>query len=155
MRAVYLAATLSKDPRTRIGAVLVKDNNIISTGYNNFPRGVRDLEKRYNDKETKYNFICHGEFNAILNAARSGVSTLDSTLYTQGIPCCECCKAVIQAGIKKIMVHKQWPDLVHSEKWVKSNKISATMIKETETELAVLNKELGIEGFLDGQIIKV
>lgn len=155
MRAVYLHAASSKDPRTKIGAVLVKENNIISTGFNNFPRKVKDYLERYQDRETKYQYIVHGEHNSILTAARLGINTFGSTLYTQGIPCCECMKSIIQAGCIKVVCHTQWPNLIHSEKWVEATKISETMMKEAGVELEWFDKYLGVEGFLDGEMIFV
>ena len=155
MREVYLVANLSKDPRTRIGAVIVKDNDVISTGFNGFCRGVLDLEERYGDRETKYKFICHAEHNSILNAARKGISTLGSRLYTNGISCSECSKAVIQAGIKTIICHKQWPNLTYSENWVKSIELTKIMFEEAGVEIQWFDKELGIKGFLDGKEIGV
>lgn len=155
MRTAYLSAELSKDPRTKVGAVLVKDNNIISTGYNNFPRGVVDKEADYLNREVKYSKVCHGELNAILNAARSGVSTLGATLYTQGIPCAECAKAVIQSGVSLIIVHKQWPNLTHSEKWCKSVDLSFEMLNQAGVTVEQLDVTLGMKGFLDGKIINI
>lgn len=155
MRTVYSVANLSKDPRTKIGAVLVKDNNIISCGYNNFPRKVLDLKARYENKETKYKFICHAESNSILNAARAGISTDNSILFTQGCPCQECCKSLIQAGVSKIVIHKQWPNLTHSAQWVESIECSKIMIQEAEIDIKWLDKVLSIKGFLDGKEIDV
>ncbi|MFA5234033.1 MAG: dCMP deaminase family protein [Sulfurimonas sp.] len=155
MRAVYLHASSSKDPRTKIGAVLVKDDNIISTGFNGFPRKVKDYEDRYNDKEIKYSFIVHGEQNAVLTAARLGINTYGSTLYSNGIPCCSCMKAIIQAGCCKVVVHKQWPNLTYSPKWVEATRISEIMMNEAGIELEWFDKILNINGFLDGKEIAV
>jgi len=155
MRTVYSVADLSKDPRTKIGAVLVKNNNIISCGYNNFPRKVLDLKARYENKEVKYKFICHAESNSILNAARAGISTDNSILFTQGCPCQECCKSLIQAGVSKIVIHKQWPNLTHSVQWVESIECSKIMIQEAEIDIKWLDKVLNIKGFLDGKEINV
>ena len=155
MRTAYLSAELSKDPRTKVGAVLVKDNNIISTGYNNFPRGVVDKEEDYLNREVKYSKVCHGELNAILNAARSGVSTLGATLYTQGVPCAECSKAVIQSGCSRVITHKQWPNLQHSEKWRLSVELSYQMLAEAGVIIEELDKTLGMKGYLDGSIIDI
>lgn len=155
MRMVYDWADLSKDPRTKIGAIIVKDDIPIGSGYNNFPRKVKDLKERYDNKEVKYQFVCHSELNSILNAARLGNSTLGTTLYTQGIPCCECAKAIINAGIIKVVCHGQWPNLFYSEHWVKSTNISKQMFEEAGVEIEWLNEELGMEGFLDGKLIKV
>lgn len=155
MRHVYLAASKSKDPRTKIGAVLVKDGIIISEGFNGFPRGVEDSESRYNNRTIKWDYIVHGEHNAILNTCRHGIKTLDSTLYTQGIPCNECSKAIIQAGIKEIVIHKQWPNLLSSEKWVEAVRMSKIMLGEANITLRQLDSVLGVVGYLDGTIINV
>lgn len=155
MRSVYDWASRSKDPRSRIGAVIVRGEISISSGYNNFPRKVLDLEERYLDKETKYSFILHAEHNAILNAAKLGHSTDGAAMYTQGIPCRECCKAVINAGISKIICHKQWPNLTYSPAWVESIKLTEIMMEEAGIELEWFDKVLGVQGFLDGKVINV
>ena len=155
MRKVYEIASKSKDPRTKMGAVLVQDNHAILEGYNGFAKGVTDSEDRYNDKEIKYKFVVHAEANSVLIAARFGISTLGCTLYTQGIPCNECTKSVIQAGVSEIVVHKQWPNLVTSPKWVESIKISNIMLEEADVKVRVLNKKLNVKGYLDGKVLKV
>ena len=94
----------SKDRNTHIGAVIVgKDHEIVSTGYNSFPRGINDdLEDRQQRPE-KYFWMVHGELNAILNAARIGVSTKGCKMYlTCGVPCSNCGRAIINAGIKEV-----------------------------------------------------
>ena len=155
MRHVYLAASKSKDPKTKIGAVLVRENNIIATGYNGFPIGVKDLPERYNERELKYKFVCHAEANSVLASARFGISTKGASLYSQGLPCSECAKTLIQAGISAIYIHKQWPNLIHSDAWVKSIEISNIMFCEADIPIVVIDKELGITGFLDGKIVNV
>ena len=155
MRHVYLAASKSKDPKTKIGAVLIREKNIIATGYNGFPVGVSDLPERYGDRETKYKFVCHAEANAVLASAKFGISTQSSTLYSQGVPCHECAKTLIQAGISSIFIHKQWPNLIHVDAWVKSIELSYVMFSEAGISLFCVDKELGINGFLDGKIINV
>lgn len=155
MKQVYLHASDSKDPKTNIGAVLAIDDRVISTGFNGFPRKVIDYVDRYEDRNTKYRYVCHAEANAIFTAARLGRSTLGATLYTQGVPCCECSKAIIQSGVKKIVIHKQWPNLVHSESWIESIIVSRIMLGEAGVEVEEFDKTLGVEGFLDGKKISV
>jgi dCMP deaminase len=155
LRHVYLAASKSKDPKTKIGAVLVRGHNIISTGYNGFPIGVSDLPERYNERETKYKFVCHAEANSVLSSARFGILTKDSALYSQGVPCHECAKTLIQAGISNIFVHRQWPNLIHVDSWVKSIEISRVMFQEANIPVMSIDRELGITGFLDGKTINV
>lgn len=151
MRMVYLISTKSRDPRTKIGAVLVKDKRVISMGYNGFPGGVNDLVERYNDRDTKYRFIVHAEDNTILTASRFGISTVGTILYTNGVPCCECAKSIIQGGIKEIVVHRQWPDMKHSV-WIESTKISRMMLDESGVNIRIFDKVLNISSFLDGEL---
>ena len=94
----------SKDQRTKIGAVIVgKDNEIVSTGYNSFPRGIDDDVEERQQRPEKYFWMVHGELNAILNAARIGVSTNGCKMYlTCGIPCSNCGRAIINAGITEV-----------------------------------------------------
>lgn len=108
-RYMHLAAEIakwSKDPSTKVGAVIVGPHGqIVSQGYNGFPRGVLDSAERYLDRETKYKYIVHAELNAILNALYNGASVKDCTLYVYALPVCsECAKAIIQSGIKKIII---------------------------------------------------
>ncbi len=155
MRQAYLIATKSKDPRSKIGSVLVKNNRVVSMGYNGFGSGVVDFKSRYEDRETKYQFVCHAEENSVIQCAKFGISSSGSTLYTQGVPCCQCFKILIQADVKKVICHRQWPNLTHSSKWVESTRISQIMAKEAGVEIAWLDKVLGVKGFLDGKEIDV
>ena len=78
----------SKDPSTKVGCVVVgEDREIRSTGFNGFPRGIDDDPERLADREKKYPLICHAEENAIMHAARIGVSLKDSTAYVTWPPC--------------------------------------------------------------------
>lgn len=107
-------ATWSKDPSKQIGAVAVGDKGqILSQGYNGFPRGVKDVPYRYNVREEKYKYVVHGEMNCIYNACNSGVSLNGATLYVTGLPVCsECAKGIIQVGISKVIMEypKDIPD---------------------------------------------
>ena len=153
MKQVYLAAEKSKDPSTKIGAVLVRDKHIISSGYNGFPIGVKDKKGRYTKRELKYEFVVHAEDNSVLSAARFGISTLDTVLYTQGIPCCECAKSVIQGGIKEIVVHKQW-SMGHS-RWKESCKISSIIFKEAGIPIRYLDAVLDVNGYRNGKRFRI
>jgi dCMP deaminase len=155
MRSVYEWASCSKDPRTHIGAVLVKDNVPISSGFNNFPRKVVDLKSRYEDRPTKLKFILHAESNCVLNAARMGRCTENTILYTQGVPCQECMKIVINAGVIKIVCHREWPNLTYSPQWVESFEYSEIMRREAGIELEWFSGTLGVQGFLDSKFINL
>jgi dCMP deaminase len=149
MRMVYLTATKSKDPSSKIGAVIVKDNRVISTGYNGFPIGVMDSLERYEVREIKYKFVVHAEHNSILTAARFGISTHGSTIYTNGLPCNNCMKSIIQSGINEIVIHSLWPDMKHSD-WEESSKISKMMMEESGLKLRIFNQKLNVDAYLNG-----
>ena len=101
-----LIAQKSKDPSTKVGCVIVNDDNVIlSTGFNGFPRGIEeDADVRWRRPE-KYNWVEHAERNAIYNAARVGVSLNGSRAYLnwEPKPCAECTRALIQAGVREVI----------------------------------------------------
>jgi len=99
-------AQWSKDPSTQCGAVVIGESGqVLSQGYNGFPRGMDDSDELYKNRETKYDRIVHAEMNAIYNASRTGVSLEGATAYIHGLPCChECAKAMIQVGIKEVVM---------------------------------------------------
>jgi dCMP deaminase len=98
----------SKDRYTQIGAVVVgSDNQIVSTGYNSFPRGINDGIDERQERPEKYYWFEHAERNSLYNAALIGVSTKGCTMYlTCGIPCSDCARGIINSGIKKIVCER-------------------------------------------------
>ncbi len=106
MGIALLSAKRSKDPNTKVGACIVDDDNkVVSIGYNGMPRGLDESKLSWNKNEgldSKYLYVCHAEFNAILNT-RNGSSLKGCTLYVTLFPCNECAKAIVQTGIKKIV----------------------------------------------------
>ncbi|MAR94572.1 MAG: hypothetical protein CMA45_05830 [Euryarchaeota archaeon] len=131
VRFVKLAmhiANWSKDPSTKVGCVVVgEDREIRSTGFNGFPRGIKDDEERLLDREQKYPLICHAEENAIMHAARIGVSLKGSTAYVTWPPCSRCARSLIQSGIKEIIYPT--PGEI-PERWIEDFNISNGMISE-------------------------
>lgn len=94
-------ALWSKDPRTKVGAVIVDEKKrVVSLGYNGFPRGVDDISSRYEDRPTKHLFVAHAERNALDNAP---LMVDDCTLYVPLVPCNECAKSIIQKGITRVV----------------------------------------------------
>ena len=118
-------ASWSKDPSSKIGAVAVGDKGqILSQGYNGFPRGVNDSEDRYNDRPTKYKLVVHAEMNVIYNATYNGVSLHGSTLFVFGLPVCsDCAKGIVQVGIKKIIMPAQEIPQSWEDSWALSKSI--------------------------------
>jgi dCMP deaminase len=98
----------SKDRYTQIGAVVVgSDNQIVSTGYNSFPRGIDDSIDDRQERPEKYYWFEHAERNSLYNAALIGVSTKGCTMYlTCGIPCSDCARGIINSGISKIVCER-------------------------------------------------
>jgi dCMP deaminase len=126
----------SKDEKTQIGAVIVgEDNEIVSTGYNSFPRGIRDDISERQERPEKYFWFEHAERNAIYNAARIGVSTKGTTMYlTCGIPCADCCRGIINAGITTIVCEVGEAG-AKGPKWEESGKRSLQMFNEAGVKI--------------------
>lgn len=98
----------SKDPRTKVGAVIADDRKrVISMGFNGFPAGVNDDPCRYLDRETKHLFVAHAERNAIDS---SPMSVVGCTLYTTHFPCNDCAKSIIQSGISELYTYRVLPE---------------------------------------------
>ena len=131
-------STWSKDPSTQVGAVTVgSKKEVLSQGFNGFPRSIKDSDERYNDRETKYKLVVHAEMNAIYNATYSGTSLDGATLYVYGLPICsECAKGIIQVGIKKVVVEKS----KELDNWNESVQLSKKMFDEAGVELIINNK---------------
>lgn len=87
--------------RRKVGALIVKNNMIISDGYNGTPLGFENVCEDENGVTKPY--VLHAEANAITKVAKSGNSSEDSTLYVTASPCLECSKLIIQAGIKRVV----------------------------------------------------
>ena len=126
----------SKDKRTQIGAIIVgNDNEIVSTGYNSFPRGIDDTNPERQERPEKYFWFEHAERNAIYNAARIGVSTKGTTMYLSNwFPCADCARGIINAGISTI-----YCDRVDTEdkstSYLESFKRSKEMLLEADVKI--------------------
>jgi len=123
----------SKDPSTQVGCVVVgPDREIRSTGFNGLPRGIEDNDERLNDREIKYPLICHAEENAIMHAARIGISLKDCAAYVTWPPCTRCARSLIQAGISTII----YPENTEiPERWMADFNLSLNMLKEANINL--------------------
>lgn len=142
MTMAYLVAMRSKDQSTHIGAVVVgPDNEVRSTGYNSFVRNLDDNRPERQKRPEKYFWFEHAERNAIYNATLIGESLKNCTLYTNGVPCMDCARGVVQSGIKKVVVDKSWCD-ADPEIWVEQAKRAIQMFKEVEIEVEYWEGEL-------------
>lgn len=132
----YLSAERSSCLRRKVGAVLVKENHILSTGYNGAPSGIAHcfevgcLREQLNVPSGEKHELCrglHAEQNAIIQAAKHGVSISGATLYCTTHPCIICTKMLINAGIKRIYYSEGYSDA-----------LSAKMLEEAQIELIKL-----------------
>ena len=128
-----LVSGWSKDPSTKVGAVISdKNNRIVSIGYNGFPQNIND-DNRLEKRETKYKIIVHGEMNAILFANKS---LQFCTLYTYPfMPCPRCASTIIQTGIKRVVSYNNMP-----ERWKDEFELSRLLFKESDVELKLYER---------------
>ncbi len=133
MDIATLVAKRSTCKRRSVGAVIVKDKRILSTGYNGAPTGMKHcleigcLREKLNVPSGEKHELCrgiHAEQNAIIQAAFYGVSIKDATLFCTNLPCSICAKMIINAGIKKIYYKSGYADYLSSE-----------MLKEADIEV--------------------
>lgn len=140
-RFLALAAHIaewSKDPSTKVGCVVVgPDREIRSTGFNGFPRGIADTEERLHNREFKYPLICHAEENAIMHAARVGMSLKDCTAFVTWPPCTRCARSLIQAGLSEIVYPA---GLSIPDRWQDDFQMSSTMFEESKTKVRTVER---------------
>lgn len=141
-------ARMSKDPSTRVGSVIVgPDREILSAGFNGFPRGIADTHERLHDREKKLQLVVHAEMNALLAAARTGMrlkgcilflaATDASGMVWGGPPCTRCTVEIIQVGISEIVSYpiKSAPSKWHNDLTVARGLIEEAGIKYRELAL--------------------
>ena len=133
MDIVDLVSRRSTCLRRKVGAVIVRDKRILSTGYNGAPTGIRHcaevgcLREQLNVPSGERHELCrglHAEQNAIIQAALHGVSTKGSTIYCTNHPCIICSKMIINSGIEKIVYRYEYRD-----------KLAEEMLKEANSEV--------------------
>lgn len=132
-------ASWSKDPGTKVGCVIVgKKGQIVSQGYNGFPRGFSDTPERLMNRDLKLKYTIHAEANALYNALWNGASVDGCTLYVHGLPvCAECAKAIIQSGISKVVY-----DSDPKPQWKESADLALSMFKEANIEIEKHNSDI-------------
>lgn len=132
-----LVSTRSKDPSTRVGALVVdSERRIVGSGYNGFPRGVVDDPARYAERSLKLSMVVHAEVNAVLNATRS---VRDCTVFSTRAPCSGCSGVLIQSGVATVIC----PDQPANSKWVDDWMIAKQMLLESCVEVRHVNLPRG------------
>lgn len=130
-------AQWSKDRSSKVGSVIVKDGEIVTTGFNGMPRGINDDIDERHERPEKYHWFIHSEANAIINAARQGKSTLGCDLYVNWFPCDACAGFIVQAGIKRVFCDKE-PDL-NNVKFGEGFKRAIQILNEGGVEIIYMN----------------
>ncbi|HOA98473.1 MAG TPA: cytidine/deoxycytidylate deaminase family protein [Candidatus Atribacteria bacterium] len=124
MSIAHLVSTRSTCLRRQVGAVMVRDKQILTTGYNGVPRGIthctpenclRSVKDIPSGQQQELCRGLHAEQNAIIQAALHGVSTKDATLYCTHKPCILCAKMLINAGVVRIVYQDFYPDPLADE----------------------------------------
>ena len=143
IEAAKLFASWSKDPRTKVGAVIIGNHGqIVSQGYNGFPQNIDDSHERLTDRETKRKYVIHAEANAIYNAISNGAQTRGCSIYVHGLPVChECAKAIIQCGITRVIYDVRIDESNMS--WYQSSLLSLSMFEEANIEVVFLGDNNG------------
>ena len=130
-------SSASKCVSKQVGAVIVKNGRILSTGYNGTPTGFTNCCEYWNNEYTKEHhewsktYEIHAEMNAIIWAAREGISINDATIYVTLEPCSDCSKNLIASGIKRIVYSKSYE---HND-----SKIITQFLKDNGVEIEKLN----------------
>lgn len=135
MGLASMSALRSKDPSSQVGACIAdQDNKVVSIGYNGMPRGCPEDKLTWNKNEgtldCKYLYVCHAEFNAILNV-KAGQSLKGCRIYVNLFPCNECAKAIIQTGIKEVIyVSDKYANLVSTKASKKMLRLAGVKIRK-------------------------
>jgi dCMP deaminase len=130
-----LVSTWSKDPSTKVGAVIVdSDNTVISVGFNGLPRRIQDTDQRLNNRDIKLKMIIHAEINAIITAKRPLNGT---TIYTYPfMSCSQCAGLIIQSGICRHISYK-----TDNERWKDSFDLALEMFDEARVIVNLLEEK--------------
>ena len=123
-------AERSKDRSVHVGAVIVgPENEIRSTGYNGFPRGIMDDVDERHDRPLKYPLTVHAEQNAIVNAARVGTPVKGCVMYVSGrVSCGDCMGLIVNAGITTVVVETLEPSKREDGPWVVQHRATEIMM---------------------------
>jgi dCMP deaminase len=145
MRRAYEKALESPDPSTQNSALLVTDMGslawIVAEDVNRFPDGVEYTPERW-ERPLKYSYVEHAERNVIYQLARKGYPTEGLIMISCWACCSDCARAIIQAGIKKLVTHKQAVDR-SPPFWAEEVKVAYTMLQEAGVELEFLDATFG------------
>jgi dCMP deaminase len=128
----------SKDPSTKVGCIILAPDSlqILTMGYNGFPRGIDEKDSSRWSRPTKNNYVVHAEMNALCNACRHGAPLENSIAIVTMFPCSHCSRCLIQSGIKHVV--SVYPDM-SSERWKNEFEVSISLLGEAEIGLTLFD----------------
>lgn len=153
---MYFVAMKSKDKKTQNGAIIVgPDNEIVSTGYNSFPRGINDNLLERQERPEKYFWIEHAERNAIYNSSLTGSKLKGCKIYVSAVPCMDCARGIIQAGINEVIIDTNL--LYDSYLWEEHTERTLILFEEAGILIRYYNGEIinKISVRRDGNLIEL
>lgn len=159
MKFAYTLASNSKDESTQNGAVIVGRNVffdkdvVVGSGWNDIPGLLHDTPER-RQRPLKYQWTEHAERAAIYDAARTGFATHDATMYCPWLACADCGRAIVMAGIKRVVRHKI-PEHETQFNWLFSITVADEMFKEAGIEIVELVGKIGATIRFGGVMIDV
>lgn len=125
----------SKDPSTKVGAVLARGNRIVGLAFNGLPVGIKDKRSRLMNRALRYAMTVHAESNCL---AMAGDRARGATLYTWPLPPCSACASLaIQAGVQRVVSPTPSPDL--AERWGESLRLARAMLREAGVVVVTLD----------------
>lgn len=165
-KCYMVAASLSDDLSNQNAAFVISEwGNYGPIVPNRIPDKVQKLEERIKVRPTKYDFIEHAERGAIYAAARNGIRTQNGTLICPWFACADCSRAIVCAGIKKVVGHKQRNDLTSygrdkvvdtvSDRWVNPISNGEAILKEAGIECVYLDFHAGLSVLINEQLLEV
>lgn len=147
LQQALLASSMSKDPSTKVGAIIVgPERESLISGFNGFPRLIHDTPERLNNRELKYKLVVHAEENVLLVAAKCGVNISGCSLYYAaqdlqgnlvwgGAPCIRCTVSLIQAGIKEVVTYKAQI----LDRWSEDMELARDILFEANIKFRLIN----------------
>lgn len=148
--ACRIAAAESADPRTQNGAIIRSRNGAVISAANQLPPIVTTPDRLAHP--TKYSYMEHAERHAIYRAARAGISTDGATLYCPWFACSDCARAIILAGVTRVVGHVM-PRRLTPERWVETVAVADIMFREADVEVVFLDDTLDARFLFNGEFL--
>lgn len=142
----YVYASKSPHPSTHTAALLLKGNKILLRGMNQLPPRVRPLRERFQG-DNKHLYPNHAERDVIFTAAKRGIATNGLTMVMPWLPCIPCANAIISAGVKKLIVHRQMIERT-SGRWEQELKEALQILHEAKVVVTAYDGTLGVSAYM-------